>query len=64
MLSSIDMHGEPVSLKVKGKSTYPSLFGMLVSLISLGILIAFGMDKFMMMTESGDTTYSSTQREI
>ena len=42
----------------------PSIFGTLLSLFSLGILIAYGADKYIVMTSHSDTAYTSKQRAM
>ena len=53
-----------MNFKIKGKATLPSIFGTLLSLLSLGILIAYGADKYIVMTSHSDTAYTSKQRAM
>ena len=62
--TQFDQHGEGVNFKVKGKATLPSVFGTMLSLLSLGILIAYATDKYTVMTSYSDTAYTSKQRAL
>ena len=53
----IDFYGEPAKLKVKGADTFPSCLGTLLSFIILGTVLAYGINKYRVMGEYGDTLF-------
>ena len=59
----IDILGEPIQLKVKGRESYTSIFGALISLGIFTTVAAYGVNKFTLMKEKGDTIYHS-RKEI
>ena len=64
MLTSFDMFGEPVSFKVRGADTFPSLLGTIMSMVGIAILIAYAMDKYTIMNSYGDALHTSYQETL
>ena len=58
-IMSVDKYGERASFNIAGKSTYPSILGTLVSIIVLVVVIPYGLNKFLIMKEYGDTNFMS-----
>ena len=56
-IMSFDFFGEPAKLKVKGRDTYPSCMGTLLTFGILATVLAYGVNKYNIMMNYGDTTY-------
>ena len=64
LFTMFDWYGESVNFKVKGQDSLPSCLGTFISLVSIAILIAYAMEKYIVLMSYGDTSYSSVKLEL
>ena len=57
---SIDIFGERVSFNIDGAESHKSFFGAFVTIIISLIVLSYGLDKFILMTEYRDTIHQET----
>ena len=53
----VDKYGETAQFSINGRSSYPSVFGTLVSLAVLAVVIPYAVNKFVIMQEFNDTNF-------
>ena len=61
---SVDFYGEPAKLKVKGADTFPSCLGTFLSFVILGTVFAYGVNKYKIMDEYGDTLFQEIEEDF
>ena len=54
---AFDKYGESASLSVDGKSTFPSIYGMIISILILLVAVPYGANKFVIMLGREDTSF-------
>ena len=57
---SIDIFGERVNFNIDGSDSHKSFFGAFVTMIIALIVLSYGLDKFILMTEYRDTIHQET----
>ena len=57
---SIDIFGEKVNFNIDGADSHKSFFGAFVTIIITLIVLSYGLDKFILMTEYRDTIHQET----
>ena len=57
---SIDIFGEQVNFNIDGENSHKSFFGSFVTIIIALIVVSYGLDKFILMTEYRDTIHQET----
>ena len=62
-MMEIDKYGESASFNIAGKSSYPSVYGTLISILVLVIVIPYATNKFVVMQNYEDTNFSSITLE-
>ena len=59
----LDNYGEAASFNIAGKSSYPSVYGTLISILILAVVIPYGTNKFIVMRNYEDTNFMSITLE-
>ena len=59
IVMQIDKYGESASFNIAGKSSYPSVYGTLISILILFVVIPCGVNKFFVMRDYEDTNFQS-----
>ena len=62
-MMEIDKYGESASFNIAGKSSFPSVYGTLISILVLVIVIPYAINKFVVMRNYEDTNFSSITQE-
>ena len=56
-IMKVDLFGEAPSFEINGQSSHKGCCGTIISIIILGIVLNYGMDKGTIMINNDDTTY-------
>ena len=59
-LMRVDLFGEMPSFKIRGKNSYQSMCGTIISVVIFASIAAYGANKFSIMVKYEDTNYQST----
>ena len=59
----IDKYGESASFNIAGKSSYPSVYGTIISMLVLAVVIPYGLNKFVVMKSYEDTKFQAITLE-
>ena len=59
-LLGIDNFGESINFTIKGRDTYPSFAGALITIIITFTVIGYGVQRFSVMMSREDSTYQTT----
>ena len=60
VLMRIDLFGETASFDIKGKASYPSICGTMMSVVIFAAILAYGGKKYRVMLDREDTMHQST----
>ena len=59
----IDKYGESASFTIAGRSSYPSVYGTIISMLIFTVVIPYGFNKFIVMKNYEDTNFQSITLE-
>ena len=59
----IDKYGESASFNIAGRSSYPSVYGTIISMLILAVAFPYGVNKFVVMKNYEDTNFQSITLE-
>ena len=59
----IDKYGESASFNIAGRSSHPSVYGIIITMLVFAIVIPYGINKFVVMQNYEDTYFQSITLE-
>ena len=62
-IMSADHYGETAKFNINGQESYPSVVGTIISLLIFAVVIAYGLNKFIIMWEFNDTKHQTVTLE-